>query len=1098
LVAAARNALGEDVHALAAGAGQACIAEQREVSLELALDIGDPQRVCEAIGRVHGRELDLPRAIEGWLELNRGSVRSPAHRCAIAEQYLRWGEAERALEWARVDDGPDSGYARGRALLRLGRGAEVTQLFDQPRTESGSEPRSHRELGLRWRALVDAGRARLAWGEAQSWLEDGAPAGPGVESAVAYLWAGFAAMQVGDERARICFERALAMLEGTRGRESHGLRARAHQLQANLAEAGDDQLTALVQYRLAADAFEAAGEVVGHRLVEASSSALAYQAGEVGKSLERGRRALRGLVALGHVDLLPAVLFNLVQPLCLVDCVEEAAATRDLTVDLCAAAGATSPLALARLERVDAEIGAALAARAPTGGRERVEEAMAAAARRLEALGVGREACDAWLQAAVWARRGGARDRAGDHLEHARACVGEDLEAVDMELRVGLALELLAQAPSATALGDATRALARLPGPPTLGAAGKRMLAWSYDRKLLAAVQRQYPLGHAICRTVANRQLRTLETIMSKVHSLDRDAARSSLLTEAGDPEPLRALVRTLEQDAANLDKGDNGDHGDHSETTGAGPRPSHGSERGRSDAREHDSERLLLLFRRLGREDELGRLLEQLVEAMMELTNAERGVVVIGSGDAQLEVAREFSNAGDGVRYSRSILDSVRRQAEPIISVDAAADDRFDQSRSISHLNLRSVLAVPLVFRGDVLGAAYVDHRLRRGAFDESDLALMEDFCGLAALAVAHTQAMTELRTQANTLESQQKELARLLESREAEVQGLREAVRSQAPERRSYRGMIGGSAAMQRIFKLVDRLAGSDVPVVIHGESGTGKELVARAIHEAGPRARRPFVAENCGAIPETLLESVLFGHARGAFTGANVAKPGLFEAANGGTIFLDEVGEMSPAMQTKLLRVLQEGEIRRVGENQSRSIDVRVIAASNRDLEAMVEDGTFRSDLYYRINVVRVELPALRERRDDIAPLVVHFLERHGGGALDVTAAAMRMLTRYPWPGNVRELENETLRWVALVEGQVRPEDLAGPIQGLDGEVDDPDDLSLRPRVDRLERELIAKALQRTGGNQTQAAALLGLSRYGLQKKLRRLNDSEGAPT
>jgi len=336
---------------------------------------------------------------------------------------------------------------------------------------------------------------------------------------------------------------------------------------------------------------------------------------------------------------------------------------------------------------------------------------------------------------------------------------------------------------------------------------------------------------------------------------------------------------------------------------------------------------------------------------------------------------------------------------------------------------------------------------------------------------------------------------LARLLEERELEVRGLREAVRT--PDRQVYRGMVGGAPAMQAVFRLIDRLADSDVPVVIHGESGTGKELVARAIHEAGSRKGRPFIAENCGAIPEALLESVLFGHAKGAFTGAHRATPGLFEAADGGTIFLDEIGEMSPGMQTKLLRVLQEGEVRRVGDTAVRKIEVRVIAASNRDLEVMVAAGTFRKDLLYRIRVVKIDLPPLRSRPDDLASLIEHFLGRHDRQRrLTVSGAAMRALARYAWPGNIRELENEVQRWVALVETRVEPADLSPAIvEARGGSGRGPDDLRLRPRLDRLERELIDRAMTTAQGNQTRAATLLGLSRFGLQKKLRRL--AEGRP-
>ena len=307
----------------------------------------------------------------------------------------------------------------------------------------------------------------------------------------------------------------------------------------------------------------------------------------------------------------------------------------------------------------------------------------------------------------------------------------------------------------------------------------------------------------------------------------------------------------------------------------------------------------------------------------------------------------------------------------------------------------------------------------------------------------------------------------------------------------------MVGRTAAIQAVYRLVDRLADSDVPVVLYGESGTGKELVARAIHDAGPRRARPFVAENCGAIPETLLEGVLFGHAKGAYTGAQRAAPGLFEAADGGSLFLDEIGEMSPAMQTKLLRVLQEGEVRRVGDTGVRKIDVRVIAASNRDLDAMVAAGQFRKDLLYRIRVVKIELPPLRARTEDLPLLIEHFLAKHDRGRrLTVSAAAIRLLARYAWPGNIRELENEVQRWVALCESRVEPDDLSPPIRERPGGgAPEPDDMRLKPRLERLERELIDRALKAAGGNQTKAAALLGLSRFGLQKKLRRLEGGEG---
>jgi len=309
-------------------------------------------------------------------------------------------------------------------------------------------------------------------------------------------------------------------------------------------------------------------------------------------------------------------------------------------------------------------------------------------------------------------------------------------------------------------------------------------------------------------------------------------------------------------------------------------------------------------------------------------------------------------------------------------------------------------------------------------------------------------------------------------------------------APELRTgYHGIIGTAPAMQELYSLLDRIAPSDATVLIQGENGTGKELVARAIHVGSERRDRKFVVTNCSAFNDNLLDSELFGHKRGSFTGAIVDKPGLFEIADAGTFFLDEIGDMSPTLQVKVLRVLQEGTFNRVGDTDMRKVDVRIIAATNRDLAAMVAAGRFREDLYYRIHVLSVTLPALRERREDVPVLIDHFLARHHRQRpkrLSPECSA-RMLV-YPWPGNVRELENEVERLVVLAGDSpaIGPELLSPRIRQWAPSAEDVHEVdlsSLPAAVEALERRMIGAAMRRHGGNKTRAAEELKVSRRNL---------------
>ena len=342
-------------------------------------------------------------------------------------------------------------------------------------------------------------------------------------------------------------------------------------------------------------------------------------------------------------------------------------------------------------------------------------------------------------------------------------------------------------------------------------------------------------------------------------------------------------------------------------------------------------------------------------------------------------------------------------------------------------------------------------------------------------------------------------REALRVAIERALEMSRLRDEnrrLRERVAGGRTVERLLGHSPAMRQLRETLARLAESDVPVLIRGESGVGKELAARALHFDGPRAERGrFVVLNCAAVPGELLESLLFGHRKGAFTGADSDHVGKFEDADGGTLFLDEIGDMPLALQAKLLRVLQEGEIERVGENRGRPVDVRVVAATNQDLERRVEDGAFRNDLYFRLAVVPVEIPPLRERRGDLELLTRHFLARHGAADAEIAPAALEAMAQRSWPGNVRELENLVMRASALDPGleRLEPGHLArepfGP--GVIGSLLE-GDLTLPPEgvsFEQLERRLLAAAWQQSGHHQTRGAALLGLTRqtfiYRLQK-------------
>jgi Nif-specific regulatory protein len=497
---------------------------------------------------------------------------------------------------------------------------------------------------------------------------------------------------------------------------------------------------------------------------------------------------------------------------------------------------------------------------------------------------------------------------------------------------------------------------------------------------------------------------------------------------------------------------------------------------------------RLLLLLdiaRGLNRVGRVQDLLDQILVSAIEISSADRAYLLQQSDEGTLSIvaSRGFDgNPGDPedlAEISHTILERVLEQGKTLYVSDAMNNPDFRSQRSVRELSLRTVVAVPLSGPVGVTGALYVDSRSVAGLLEEEGVEILEAFGAQAALALETAAHREQLEETAKSLETVNRTLKHAL------------------GERTRFSQIIGKSPAMDRVFQVLDRVVDNSVTVLLQGETGTGKELVAQALHFNGPRQEGDFIPVNCGAIPEQLLESELFGYRKGAFTGADRDHVGLVETASGGTLFLDEIGELSQPLQVKLLRMLQEGEVRRIGESTPRKVDVRIVAATHRDLMEEVQAERFREDLYYRINVVTVTLPPLRERGEDILVLAQNFLEKMredlNRPELQFGREVRRLLMSYSWPGNVREMMNAVERACALARtDRIKPEDL------LPGMSEKPAGTSisvkrqgtLKRTLQRSEGLAILDALKESDGNISQAARLLGVSRQHLHTRIKKL--------
>jgi DNA-binding NtrC family response regulator len=511
---------------------------------------------------------------------------------------------------------------------------------------------------------------------------------------------------------------------------------------------------------------------------------------------------------------------------------------------------------------------------------------------------------------------------------------------------------------------------------------------------------------------------------------------------------------------------------------------------------------RILDINKRLARAKDEDELLDSLLDGALTLAAAERACLVGPAEGDGVTVVRSRDPGGDvGAGTASEVTTSVARR---VLAGGGAetVDMPHDAGRGAG---VRSALCIP--FQSERRLALWLESRREEGAFSSADADLLAAYAEQAALALERIRLLAqnqrqrdELLVAANESRGLNERLASLLERRTAELRDARAdlALVDDGFSHR-YPDIVGRGPATLAVLRQVDRIADTGVPVLFEGESGTGKELLARALHASSARSAGRFVAENCAALPDSLLENELFGHERGAFTGADAAAPGLFERADGGTLFLDEVGDMSVSLQKRLLRVLQEGEVRRVGGASVRKVDVRIVTATNRDLAGMVKEGTFREDLFYRLAVVKIRVPPLRERREDIPALCDHFLARLGkdGRPRRVTEAALETLVRHSWPGNIRQLDNELRRAAALSRGTIDVDALSQEILDPIGALadvpleHDPKGTprNLKSLVEELEMRVVRRVLDRESGNISRSARALGLSRLGLRKKLRR---------
>ena len=775
-----------------------------------------------------------------------------------------------------------------------------------------------------------------------------------------------------------------------------------------------------------------------------------HQSGQWAEALACYERGMRMAVALGQVSTEALLRFNLAKLFADLGLPERAELMATRCEAVATAAG--MPALWAAVRTVLGEVAWA------RGDEAQARRALEQARERFETHGSVRERAEIELQLAEIDLATGKLDAAAARLERARAELAQ-AHAADVEVRLALAGARLdlgrSRAAEAIALGEAAARDAAALGQPDVAAEAERVVGDAWDMQGASALGQKH----------RQRARELWERI---------GVGLPTGVREAFWQHPKRVALRSSEAPA------------------GGPPAP---------PVRERKLEHLLEINKRLNSSLDVQHILRCAMDAAVELTGAERGFVLLERETARghelrVAVARNLDREQVGqsqLKFSRGIAQQVIATGMAMITADAQADGRFPSESSVHAMHLKSVVCVPVQSPAGVLGALYLDNRFERGRFSEEDVTLLRAFADQVALALGNARLHDELKKRNRQLEAERQRVEELAAGQAAEIDRLHEQMRQREPTVRPHRfdygSIVGSGRAMQDVFDLLDRVIDSSLPILIQGESGTGKELVARVAHVASPRGKGPLVSINCAALPETLLESELFGYERGAFTGADRARDGLVVQARGGTLFLDELGEMPRSMQVKLLRVLQENEVQPLGSARLVPVDFRLVCATNRRLRDEVEQGRFREDLYYRVSAVEVNLPPLRDRAEDIPELVSHILrrvgERLGRPTPELDRMALRRLMAFDWPGNVRQLEHVVTKAVALADAE--------RIGARDIELPRPrardDDRLSRAAFARAELGRIAEALAEHRWNLAKAARALGLSRPTLYRRIKR---------